>query len=598
MRLFTDISEERTLHHRTEKGSLQNRTNCTEREGRECIRIRQHINHNMSWIRDQDHLSRVLEEELKCPVCLEEFVEPKCLSCSHTVCLQCLRNMAQNDVDYVRCPTCRYETDIRFPGGIDLLPTNYIATSLITGKERTRDIKELEKHMNRSKRALEVRQELLIEMTSMTECLGNRRQQVEGEIRQTAERIIQMVRESEEKLIQQLNLRVADKQRELRQRRVVMQSLIADANDTYQRVEQQINSLPTRRLVEEKTSLLAQLRDIDLIEMTSQIPEVGDIRFTPAISMAESEQLAALGKLVIGSGSSVDVRQTVPDYNNSNVEISPFGTAGNGDGEFVLPWGVAIRQDGCIAVADHANCRIQVFDNQGIHVQTVPSNGSERIKLPTSIDFDLDHNLITFDGESRELKVLDGQGQLIRSIGSGEELGDRVEGISVDCEGRIIVTDTLKERVLVFHHSGQLCLEFGSTGKNRLGRPSYAVFDHGRFIVSDTFDHCLKVFNRYGVFLQQIGRPGKEAGQFRQPRGLAVDSAGNILVCDAGNCRIQVLDFHGNFVRSFGGVGGEVGNFCLPYCLAVGNQGELVVSDCNNNRVQIIRFPLREANSE
>ena len=93
--------------------------------------------------------------------------------------------------------------------------------------------------MNRSKRALEVRQELLIEMTSMTECLGNRRQQVESEIRQTAERIIQMVRESEEKLIQQLNLRVADKQRELRQRRVVMQSLIADANDTYQRVEQQ-----------------------------------------------------------------------------------------------------------------------------------------------------------------------------------------------------------------------------------------------------------------------------------------------------------------------------------------------------------------------
>ena len=87
----------------------------------------------------------------------------------------------------------------------------------------------------------------------MSECLGNRRQQVEGETRQTAERIIQMVRQSDEKIIQQLNLRVADKQQKLRQWRVVMQSLIiADANDTYQRVEQQINSLTTRRLVEEK----------------------------------------------------------------------------------------------------------------------------------------------------------------------------------------------------------------------------------------------------------------------------------------------------------------------------------------------------------
>ena len=86
--------------------------------------------------------------------------------------------------------------------------------------------------------------------------------------------------------------------------------------------------------------------------------------------------------------------------------------------------------------------------------------------------------------------------------------------------------------------------------------------------MSETFDHCLKVFNRYGVFLQQIGRPEKEAGQFRQPWGLAVDSAGNILVYDSGNCRIQVLDFHGNFVQSFGSVGGEVGKllFAILSC--------------------------------
>lgn len=558
----------------------------------------------MSWIRDQDNLTRELEEELKCPVCLEEFVEPKSLACSHTVCKVCLTNIAHHtnwsgQRSYVRCPTCRCETDIHFPGGVDGLPTNYVVTALISGKDRTKEIKELEDRLNRGKQALRVRQELLTEIADMSESLGHRRQQVEGDIRQTAERIAQMVRASEEKLIQELNWRVARQQRELRQRREVMQNLMAHANDTFHSIEQRVNSTPTRRLVEEKNSIMSQLRDIEAIELPSEIPEIEAIAFIPNMSIPDTEHLTTLGRLEIGDEHEGSVASlTVPDYSNDNVQINAFGTVGDDNGEFMLPWGVAIRDDGCIAVADHANSRIQVFDNQGTFLQTVPNNGSERVRLPTGIDFDLDHNIVTFDSENHQLKVLDSAGRLIRKIGNGQELGDRVEGISVDCEGRIIVTDTSNECVLVFHHSGHLCLEFGAAGKNRLGRPSGAVFQHGRFIVSDTFNHCLKVYNRHGVFQQQIGRPGTEPGQFRQPRGVAVDSANNILVCDSGNCRVQVLDSDGNFIRSFGSFGDEVGKFWLPYSIAVGKQGEVVVSDCNNNRIQIYRFPTMEANSE
>ena len=551
----------------------------------------------MSWIRDQDHLSRVLEEELKCPVCLEEFVDPKTLSCGHTVCRQCLANMERHTnltahYIYVRCPTCRRETDLNFPGGIDSLPTNFMVTTLITGKDRTKEIKELEDRLKRGKHALRVRQELTTEIVDMSESLSHRRQQVEGDIRQTAERIVQMVRASEEKLVQELNMKVVRQQRELRQRREVMQNLMSHANDIFESIEEKVDTLPTRALIQEKSSIMSQLREIDMIEMALEIPEIEAIAFIPNMSANDSEHLTALGRLDIGNGNrdSGLSLQRVPDYSHDNVQISAFGQVGNEDGEFMLPWGVAIRDDGSIAVADHANSRIQLFDNQGNFLQTLSDNGSERVRLPTGIDFDVDHNLVTFDGENHELKVLDSTGQLIRKIGNERELGNKVEGISIDCEGRIIVTDSSNERVLVYHHSGHLCLEFGATGKNSLGRPSSAVFHSGRFVVSDTFNHCLKVYNRHGIFLQQIGRPGKEAGQFHQPRGLAVDSASNILVCDSGNCRVQVLDFYGNFIRSFGSFGDEVGHFWFPYSIAVGKEGEVVVSDCNNNRVQIFRF--------
>lgn len=49
-----------------------------------------------------------LEEELKCPVCLETYTEPKLLPCFHVFCKKCLAKLVgDEDQPVLNCPICR-----------------------------------------------------------------------------------------------------------------------------------------------------------------------------------------------------------------------------------------------------------------------------------------------------------------------------------------------------------------------------------------------------------------------------------------------------------------------------------------------------------
>ena len=143
----------------------------------------------------------------------------------------------------------------------------------------------------------------------------------------------------------------------------------------------------------------------------------------------------------------------------------------------------------------------------------------------------------------------------------------------------------------VFSWEGRFLLEFGGTGEDRLIHPRNAIFhEQGQcFVVSDTGNDVLKVYDSYGELVRIIGRPGRDRGEFRGPRGLAVDRYGHVIVCDFENHRLQFVRLDGAVVNTFGTHGKGVGQFAFPLSVSVVDGAKVVVSDWGNNRIQVFK---------
>ena len=74
-----------------------------------------------------------LEEQLTCPICLEQFTNPKILPCFHSFCLHCLEGVAPAELVEgnlcLPCPTCRSPCP-NPDKGLALLPLSFVINNL------------------------------------------------------------------------------------------------------------------------------------------------------------------------------------------------------------------------------------------------------------------------------------------------------------------------------------------------------------------------------------------------------------------------------------------------------------------------------------
>jgi len=207
---------------------------------------------------------------------------------------------------------------------------------------------------------------------------------------------------------------------------------------------------------------------------------------------------------------------------------------------------------GEVYVTDRPMGTIYVYDRDGAYQReltlSVPRPGWQ----PMGITFDAAGNLYVTDlaGPYQKVLVIDRAANVIRTLGENENLSFP-NGVAVDKDGNVFVTDSNNGRLLMFDTEGKVRAQVGrGAGQGNLGLPRGIAPDQGgRIFVADTTGQAVFIYrapsgdSRRLDYLGTFGGLGAADGQFQYPASVAIDARGRVYVADTFNDRVQIWSY-------------------------------------------------------
>lgn len=217
-----------------------------------------------------------------------------------------------------------------------------------------------------------------------------------------------------------------------------------------------------------------------------------------------------------------------------------------------LPRAVAVLPTGRIAVTDNLSSTVDILDRRGRIVAQLSLPSSAK-GSPLALAVTPDGGLLV-GGPSGDDRIhrFDAAFHLVASWGvRGGEPGQlsAISGIAVLPDGRVAVTCAdSKVAVQVFSQDGTYAFGFGKhdIGHGNFSLPSgIAATSDGRIWVSDEVRQIVQVFDASGTFLGMFGGFGAAAGDLNYPSALASDGGRRLAVAEREFGRVQILNTNG-----------------------------------------------------
>lgn len=240
---------------------------------------------------------------------------------------------------------------------------------------------------------------------------------------------------------------------------------------------------------------------------------------------------------------------------------------------------------------------------------------SAKFARPISITQDSNGNIFVSDCDNNRIRKISPNGVVSTFAGSGSKGGSNAygtsasfyypKGIAIDSADVLYIADSFNNKIRKISTSGLVSTLAGSGSigsYNGQGitatfyNPNALVVDSvGNVYVSDTSNHKIRKVDKSGIVSNFAGSGtngyydgSSSFAQFKEPQGIAIDSAGILYVADVGNCVIRKISKTGT-VSTLTGGGTCYYNydyktlsfayFYNPMGLAINSAGEIFVAD-------------------